>query len=332
MAEDIGRDLKTVFLFAGQGCQFYGMGRPLYEAEPVFRQSLDRFDEAARALLGRSLVSALFAPSKRAHDVLDDTLLSHAAIYMIEVALARTLIAKGITPDCVFGASLGEIAALSVAGVLSDEDGLRVCVAQAQALAAHAGPGAMLAILADRALYDTAPWLRDQLTLAAHNLERHFVVSGARDACARAANACEAGDIAHQSLPVSVAFHSPLIDVARAPFLAAVRGLALAPARTAVLSATARGIVTQVTADYLWDIIRRPIDLHGTIGWLDRLEAPTLVDVSPGGTMSTFVRHRAGGAGGRLTSFPSFAVVSPFATDAASLVRVERHFLAGERK
>jgi trans-AT polyketide synthase/acyltransferase/oxidoreductase domain-containing protein len=102
----------TIFLCGGQGSQYFGMGQPLYAEQPVFREELRALDDIARPLLGRSVVEVVFHPQRRRMEPLDDLLISHPAILMVEVALARTLASQGILPDLVVGASLGELTAV----------------------------------------------------------------------------------------------------------------------------------------------------------------------------------------------------------------------------
>ncbi|MEU1024376.1 acyltransferase domain-containing protein, partial [Streptomyces sp. NPDC005904] len=134
----------VVFQFSGQGSQYSGMGAALYESEPVFRRVMDRLDAAAADELGESVLAALYAPGRGRAEPFDDIAFTHPAIVMVELAAAETLIADGIEPDLLLGASLGEFTASVLAGVLDAEECLRLLVRQAAALRAAPG-GGMLA-------------------------------------------------------------------------------------------------------------------------------------------------------------------------------------------
>ena len=101
-----------VFMFSGQGSHYYHMGKELYDKNPVFRQKVNEFDAAAEEVFGRSIVAALYDRTKTIGDVFDKTLITSPAIIMIEYALAKLLIANGIQPDFLLGASLVEKTAL----------------------------------------------------------------------------------------------------------------------------------------------------------------------------------------------------------------------------
>ncbi|BCB83183.1 hypothetical protein Psuf_004960 [Phytohabitans suffuscus] len=110
--------LETVFLFAGQGTQYHQMGRWMYENHGTFRRTLDGLDAVVREYRGGSILDQVYSPDRRPEEAFDRFRDTHPAIFMIEYALARALMAEGIKPNAVLGASLGEIAAAAVAGLV----------------------------------------------------------------------------------------------------------------------------------------------------------------------------------------------------------------------
>src|SRR5215212_6073962 len=114
--------LHNVFLFSGQGSQYFQMGRALFETNRTFRTWMTRLDDLARQCSGRSVLDTLYSDRYAKGDPFDRTLLSHQAIFMVEYSLAQTLIEAGVWPDLVLGASLGSFAAASVAEILAVED------------------------------------------------------------------------------------------------------------------------------------------------------------------------------------------------------------------
>ncbi len=97
-----------VFMFSGQGSQYYHMGKELFKENTVFRQSMLEMDAIAARRIGTSIVEEIYHPGKRVSDPFDSILFSHPAIFMIEYSLYKVLEDRGIYPDYVLGSSLGE--------------------------------------------------------------------------------------------------------------------------------------------------------------------------------------------------------------------------------
>jgi acyl transferase domain-containing protein len=130
-----------VFVFAGQGPQWPGMGRELLAQERVFRETFEQCDELLRPHLGESLFHALDREGS-----LDHTSIAQPALFALEVSLAALWRSWGIEPDAVVGHSVGEIAAAWAAGVLSLEDAARVAAVRGRSMEPACGQGAMAAV------------------------------------------------------------------------------------------------------------------------------------------------------------------------------------------
>jgi len=209
----------TAFLFPGQGAQSVGMGYELYERHEEARA---RF-EAANDLLDVDLLTLMFGLDSHISDPeeqLKQTAITQPALYTHSLAAMAVLEARGAAPDMVAGHSLGEYSALAAAGALSFEDGLRV-VRRRGELMAEAGerrPGAMAAVMgADDEDVESACAAATEegegvVQTANYNAPGQIVISGDEAAVERAVARVKGRAI---PLPVSGAFHSPLMEYAR---------------------------------------------------------------------------------------------------------------------
>ena len=210
--------MKTAHIFPGQGSQFPGMAKDIYENNAQARQMLERANE----ILGFRITDIMFEGTA---DDLKRTDVTQPAIFLHSVVLAKC--SPDSRPDMVAGHSLGEFSALVAAGALSFEDGLRLVSIRAKAMqkACEIAPGAMAAVLMLPAETVEAICAEVQgiVVPANYNCEGQIVISGdvaaVEEACVRMK---EAGARRALPLPVGGAFHSPLMEPARAELAIAI--------------------------------------------------------------------------------------------------------------
>jgi len=305
---------ETVFMFSGQGSQYFQMGRELFEKNQTFRDCMVRLDDIPRQLSGRSVIETLYSGQHGKGDPFDRTLLTHPAIFMVEYALAETLIEAEVKPDMVLGVSLGSFAAAAVAGFIGIEDALTLAVQQAIAFEECCEGGGMTAVLAGPALL-TEEFLAGRCELAAVNFSSHFVVSARWKELAEIEAALKMRNVNYQRLPVSLPFHSQWIDNAKAPFELFMKSIPRRRGKFPLACCDQTGILSELCDDYFWNVVRRPIRFRETTACLEQRGPRRYIDVGPAGTLATFLKYGMP-AGSKSTVH---AILTPFGVDQKNL-------------
>ena len=204
--------MKKAYVFPGQGSQFPGMAKDLYESNETAREMLEKANE----ILGFRITDIMFEGTA---DDLKQTKVTQPAIFLHSVIMARCL--PDFKPDMVAGHSLGEFSALVAAGAMDFEEGLKLVSIRAQAMqkACESVPGAMAAVIAlpTEKVEEICASCEGVVVAANYNCEGQIVISGEKEAVEAACVMMkEAGAKRALPLPVGGAFHSPLMEPARA--------------------------------------------------------------------------------------------------------------------
>ncbi len=284
--------MKTIFCFAGQGSQYYKMGEELFHNNPIFRSWMEKLDRVAFRELGVSLIEIIYKNNKKDSASFNRTLYTHPAIFMIEYSLSMVLMERGITPDFILGASLGEFAAITVARSLQPETVLNLVIDQAKILERNCLPGGMLAILASEQIYKENDFLYNYVELAGINYHNHFVVSGCLTGIQNAIEGLKKINIPYFNLPVSSAFHSSLIDPAKQELIELNKNFQCKPFQIPIISCCYQQILNELPASFFWDIIRKPIFFKSTTNKMfDNKERYAFIDASPSGSLVNFLKY-----------------------------------------
>ena len=203
---------QIAFVCPGQGSQWLGMGRQLFECDAIFRATIERCDAALRAHVDWSLIEQLTSATAR----LDDIDVIQPVLCAISIALADVWRARGVQPDAVVGHSLGEVAAAYIAGALELDDALRLICTRSRLLKRVSGRGAMAVVnLSLDAARAALRGYEDRLAVAVSNSPTSSVLSGEPGALAAVIETLQARHIFCRPVKVDVAAHSPQLDALR---------------------------------------------------------------------------------------------------------------------
>jgi len=317
MTPDATKRDPIVWMFPGQGVQYFQMGRALYDGNATFRGWMDRLDAVAASYAGQSIVDVLYEGAQAKSQAFDQLLHTHPALFMVQFSLAKTLLAEGFpTPQALLGASLGEFVAAAVGGVAEPEAMLFDIIKQARLFEAHCGGGAMLLVLDDVDTFRTSPLYAGRCELAGVNFDGCFVVSGMDRAIADIAAVLKQKDIVHQLLPVPVAFHSSHVDQISELYERTFAGHKDGSATMPVISCAPATSIDRFSPAYWWHVIRQPIELRRTILDVERRHPRAIyVDLGPSGNMATFTKYNLP----RATHERIVPVMTPFGRDLESI-------------
>ncbi|MEE0937418.1 MAG: ACP S-malonyltransferase [Bacteroidales bacterium] len=281
--------MKKAYVFPGQGAQFVGMGKDLYESNEQCKEMFEKANE----ILGFRITDIMFAGTD---EQLKQTNVTQPAIFLHSVILAKAL-GESFQPDMVAGHSLGEFSALVAAGAMDFEDGLRLVAARANAMqkACEAVPSTMAAIIGldDEIIEKTCAEIEEVVVPANYNCPGQLVISGSMEGIDKACTALKAAG-AKRALPLKVggAFHSPLMEPARVELAAAIEKTNIkSPICPVYQNVNAQpmtdpqqikeNLIAQLTAPVKWTQISKAMVADG---------ADTFIEVGPGQVLQGLVK------------------------------------------
>ncbi len=281
---------KISFLLAGQGSQYPGMGKELYEDVPEVKSFFDAAEE-----LRPGTLKQMFEGSG---DELKQTVNTQPCVFLADMAAAIALEKEGIIPDCVAGFSLGEIAGLSVSGILTKEDAFKLVTVRGKLMqdAAETVKGKMVAVLRMDTAELEALCCEKEVYPVNYNCPGQVVVSGCEEKMDSFCSELEERKVRFVSLPVGGAFHTPYMEPASAGLKAELLtgGYELGTAMKTLYSdlnakpypSDNEGIVgnisKQVSGSVRWEAIIRRMAEDGV---------DTFIECGPGNTLSGFVKR-----------------------------------------
>ncbi|MDZ8030993.1 polyketide synthase [Nostoc sp. DedSLP04] len=303
----------VVFMFTGLGTHYVNMGSELYQAEPTFKEHLDRCCSLFEPLLGLNLKEVIYPTSHSTTETtqeksgidlrqmlgrdrqspdpaaqkLNQTYLTQPALFAIEYALAQLWISWGIRPVAMIGYSIGEYTAATIAGVLSLEDAITLVAKRAQMIQELPG-GAMLAVPLTEE--EVQPFLNRNLSLSAINGSFQCVLAGTTQAVEELARELSAKGLACRQLQTSHAFHSYMMEAIADSFTELVQTISLKPPQIPYISNVTGTWITaeQATNPSYWtQHLCQPVRFADGVNQLWTKHSPILLEVGPGQALSS---------------------------------------------
>jgi len=285
---------SVIFMFPGQGSQYVNMARDLYEHESVFRECVDRCAELLQLELNLDIRQIIYPNTEqieKATQQLKQTAITQTALFTVEYSLAKLWQFWGINPQGLIGHSIGEYVAATLAGVFSLSDALSLVAARGKMMQ-QLPTGAMLSV--PLAAEVVEPWLSAELSIAVINQASRCVVSGPKDAIAEFDLQLTAKGTEARYLHTSHAFHSAMMNPILEEFTQRVQAVRLNPPTIPFVSNVTGNWITAsqaVDPNYWSQHLRATVQFSGGIERCLRQPEQILLEVGPGRTLSTFVKH-----------------------------------------
>ncbi len=299
-----------VFMFSGQGSQYYTMGKELFLNNPLFKEWMLKLDRIYYNLCGSSVIDQMYY-SNNIKEKFDNILYTHPAIFMVEYSLSQVLLHNGIYPEYVLGSSLGEFAACTVSGVVDFHEAMECIYQQALIIKEKCCEGRMLAVLNNYSSFYDDPVLHDNCELASLNFQSHFVVSGNTEPISEIQKYLNENKCANQLLPVKYAFHSSLIEPAGVVYKNFLKNKVFNNPEIKYISCICDKITSPCDVEFLWDVVRYPMDIKNAVLNINDKEDLIYIDLGPMGTFGNFIKYNIG------TEYKSqiFTIITPYSDD-----------------
>lgn len=279
---------KIVFIFGGQGSQYYGMGKKTYETNKVFRENMDKIDQKCERKLKFSLIKKIYSEEIK-KDKLINIEYSHLGIFMVEYSFYKMLISEGVNPAILVGFSLGEYVAF---GTISEVflDNMIDCICkQIQLFSNKCSKATMIVVYDDINFFYSNNGMYVNSELVMNNPNSYYLITTNKGD--EIMDILRRKRILFSVLPIEYGFHSSLIDEAKTDYLKYIGTYNNISPKTLVISGRGRKIFDE-RKEHLWNLIREPMLLNETLYLLSRYcdDDTVLLDLSPNAMMKNTIK------------------------------------------
>lgn len=284
---------KLVFMFSGQGSQYFGMAKDIYHQFPHFKNVMDEGFEILEKLTGKPVKAILgYGDDPNTNtELINDTRYTQPLLFLVEYAFANLLISLGLKPDQMIGHSLGEYVAACLSEVFSFQDGLRLIVRRAE-LMSDLEKGDMLNVALSAA--EVSTYISSDVSIAAINTMDTSVLSGNKQSIQKVSEKLMADEIGFTTLRTSHAFHSEMMDDMLEDYAAELDRIELSPPKIPFVSCTTGKPIEseEATSSTYWvNHLRQPVNFVKGLDFLTEQEFSAWLEIGAAKTLSGFLRQ-----------------------------------------
>jgi phthiocerol/phenolphthiocerol synthesis type-I polyketide synthase C len=325
--QEVGRDVKTAFVFSGNGAQWAGMGASLMSESAVFTRAVEEVDTLVMERASWSVVDALRAGDS---ELLEKTEFAQPLLFAVQYGIVAWLQDHGVVPQAVAGHSVGELAAAATSGALSLAQAADVLIARSAEQGKSRGLGRMAAAeisVARARAYEKR--YDGRISLAAQNSADSVTLSGDPDCLKEIGEELGQEEILFRPLNLDYAFHSRVMDEVREPFLAAIGALRPQNGWVPFYSTVTGGIVggSHLNADYWWRNLRYPVLFGPTVRSMLGDGFGVFLEISPHPVLQSYLRRSIRAAGNSAKTVVTMQQSQ--ATETALITAADRVFALG---
>ncbi len=279
---------QIAFMFSGQGSQYVGMGKELYQHNPVFKQAFDECNRLFRPYILKSLTDLIYS-NDASDEHIEKTLYAQPLIFSVEYSLYKLWENFGVAPDIVLGHSIGEYAAAVAAKVLNLADAVKLVAARGRLMDSAPGDGSMGVIFSDiKTVMLLINDYRDKVSIAAYNAAQSIVISGDRNSVESILEKAEGSGIKVNRLRVSHGFHSQLMEPILEDFRLIASEIEFESPKVTFLSSMTGKIITEndnLDSDYWTNHIREKVDFYHSLLLLKERKDLILIEIGSDRTL-----------------------------------------------